>query len=327
MGSALLIFLRGRQRVVVIAVWACAAVPAALITLYWNYTHGWMEVRYPFVRADVDEFNWTRPALFLLFNLVLLYFIGADHLVRRLKADFSQWRVEAKQFGLLFLIPILILTVLATRKSIGLHWLLSFYPLLLPVVALTYNPDRIRQTARRGLQISLLTIAVVVSYSVAPIEWLHNPRRAQTARLILRPQQIIPLIDQIAGSRQLATTGYGVASLLEFHLPERHVPWLGVGTHHGRNNDFVSDFRQWDQSDFLIFCRRPPEKFNFENYFESINVTEVNIDSTRYWLVEANNFSYPAYREHVLKPVAERFHSVPSWLPTRSNPFRERYGL
>jgi hypothetical protein len=317
---------KDRKRTLGYVVLFACVIPFGLISLYWNYTHSWMEVRYPLYRDDSAQWSLVRPLTFLAMNLYLLIPAGLFHLARQARAlPGKVARSPIRLWGLLFLVPISVLAVLSLRKSIGLHWLLSFYPLVYPVAGWVLGGIELRKSIRIAAWFSAVHIIVLLGLLAVPLSWVADHDDYATFVGGLRPRELVASVEPYAGSHRLAAAGYGVAALLQYHYPGQHFAAWGVGSHHGRNDDFVTDFKEWDGKDVVIFHDRPPIMEEFEPYFDSVEVKTVEIEGAVFPIVIGTRFSYLAYREGALTTIRDLYFDIPEWLPLDSCYFRDKY--
>jgi hypothetical protein len=308
-----------------VLLFACV-IPFGLISLYWNYTHSWMEVRYPFYRDDSAQWGLDRPLTFLAMNLYLLLPAGLFYLAKHAQSLWGKVaRSPIRLWGLLYLVPITVLAVLALRKSIGLHWLLSFHPLVYPVAGWVLGELELRKSIRIAAGFSVIHVLVLLGLLAVPLSWVADHDDYATFVGGLRPREIVAAVQPYAETHRLAAAGYGVAALLEYHYPGKHFAAWGVGSHHGRNDDFVTDFKEWDGEDVVIFHDRPPIMEEFLPYFDSVEVKNVEIEGAVFPIVIGTRFSYEAYRDGALATIRDLYFDVPEWLPMDSCYFRAKY--
>src|SRR5512139_1058697 len=107
-----------------------AALPFALVNLYWNYTHCWDNILFNlYTRNEGAQFSPGKLALYLLTQVYLLTPLLFYYLYRN-RGELWQ-KISAGQFRLFFfafVVPLGVFTLLSFKKVIGLHWVLAFYP-------------------------------------------------------------------------------------------------------------------------------------------------------------------------------------------------------
>ena len=107
------------------------------------------------------------------------------------------------------------------------------------------------------------------------------------------------------------------------------MPVLGFGSHHGRQDDLLSDIRTWNGRNFVIVTNRDRDIPRTQRWFARTELRTLDVHGANVHLIIGEEFDYERYREEVLKTSAESFYTMPPWLAriSPSNFFRERYGL
>jgi hypothetical protein len=325
-GVYFLAYGRSRKKALGFLLLFACAIPAGLLTLYWNYTHAWLTVRYPFFRNDRAQFSILRAASFLAIQLYFLIPAGLFDLARGYKTLVQRIRSSPiRLFGLLYAVPIAVLAVLSVRKVIGVHWVLSFYPFVYAVSCLMLDPVQLRRSIRVAGVFSGVHVLVIAAVLSIPLSWIEEHAEYNTAIMALRPEKIVAELRTYADDHRFAAPGFGVAGMMDLRFPERHVAAWGRGSHHGRADDLITDFREWHGDDVVIFQRDPPDLAEFEPYFAEVSMRTLEIERAKFYLVIGRGFDFPAYRDGVLSQIRERFYNVPGWLPVASDYYGERY--
>ena len=305
------------------------AFPFGLIILYWNYTHSWMEVRYPSYRDDDAHLSLVRPLTFLAIQLYLLIPVGLVYLVRERTALWNAIRGPVRLFAVLFIVPLTVMALLALRKSVGLHWVLSYYAFAYPVAAFALPTDRLRRALRFNAWFSvghvLLVVVAVWIIALGGSKTLLRPKDHGSVVISTEMPKLREALQPYLATHRFAADGYGIAALLDYALADVHVAAWGLGNHHVRNDDFVTDFNEWGGQRGLVFSRRPLESHEIEPFFDTLEFRSFDIEGATFHLALGEGFRLDAYRERFLAPIRDRYFDIPSWMPVEECYFRKKY--
>jgi hypothetical protein len=124
---------------------------------------------------------------------------------------------------------------------------------------------------------------------------------------------------------------YGAAVTGFVAQPDAREPWrrhyfpvIGSTTHHGRQDDLLTDLRALDGRDLAIVRKQPPDAGAYERYFRAVETREVRLHGATFYVVLARHFDFAAYREAVLVGVRDRLFRIPAFLPQGGCYFCER---
>jgi len=316
-----------------------ASLPAVTINVAWNYLTGWPNIMHNWINRLPPE---THSLLNLLsLAAVLVYFLTVPMILffyRNRRALLHRFRrSEFRVVGLAFVVPLLVFSVVSLRKTIGIHWLLSFLPLVYILVAAAFSSVEIAKCVKFAIVISAFQVALVLGVSVAarfgPVDRLRDflsPSDMATLVLHIRPQGVLDEIDRelrVEGSDcVLATKSYQLSALLQYYTGHRSVV-LGRGSNHAREDDILTDFRTLDGREFLILYKSEPDENEYLPFFGRCVTRRIETEGAHFTLVRGYGFRYSVYRERVLRHILERYYRIPVWLPGSRNFFRERYGF
>ncbi|WP_018141574.1 glycosyltransferase family 39 protein [Thioalkalivibrio sp. ALJ7] len=301
-------------------------VPAVAVNLYWNWGNCWYNVMFNVVNrhgeGGFDPGNWLTYAVLLvyLFTPWLLWFYA------------RQWRalgigIREHRFGVFLsagLIPLLVFALLAPFKSIGLHWLAAFAPfLLLPALFLTGRALNISAWLSGAL--ALLHGVVILTIALMPVEWLKSQVRYADAVFYLAPESVAEAVAGYDDDWHLFTRSYSRSAVLAYYAG-REVGVFGPGSHYGRQDDLLTDFRALDGANLLYLPTRGElDLDHVEPFFDEVRVKEITIRGVEWSLAEGHGFDFTAYHEQVLQPILERYYDFPAWLPEGRCAFTDRY--
>ena len=118
------------------------------------------------------------------------------------------------------------------------------------------------------------------------------------------------------------------SALLSFYHDD-HVPVLGPGSYHGRQDDLLTDMRTLDGRDIMVLCDTDARVARTRQWFAHAEVKELSLRGARFWIVMGHDFQFTDYRETVIVPFVAPYYRMPAWLAVWSKPsfFLERYDL
>ncbi|WP_019627933.1 glycosyltransferase family 39 protein [Thioalkalivibrio sp. AKL10] len=324
LGLHILLFARQHWRGLLLIL--LGVVPAVALNLYWNWDNCWYNVMFNVVNrhgdGGFDPGNWLTYAILLvyLFTPWLLWFYARQW--RALAAGIREYQLGV--FLSAGLIPLILFALLAPFKSIGLHWLAAFAPfLLLPALFLA------RRSLTLGVWLSgalaMLHAVAILTLALMPVEWLKGQDRYADAVFYLAPESVAGVVGEYAADWHVFTRSYSRSAVLGYYAG-REVGVFGPGSHYGRQDDLLTDFRALDGANLLyVPTRGELDPAQVEPYFDEVRIREVTIRGVDWTLAEGRGFDYAAYHEDVLRPTLERYYDIPAWLPDGRCAFRERY--
>ena len=62
-------------------------------------------------------------------------------------------------------------------------------------------------------------------------------------------------------------------------------------------------------------------------YFDSVTISERELDGAKFWIADGHGFRFEPYYEQVLKKVAATYYRMPAILPLYGCRFLEQYGF
>jgi len=318
-------FGRSRRAWVGLLLVVLAALPFAALHLWWNYNHAWATVIFNlFSRAgSFDNSLVNLPtlagcAVYLVTPPVFYY------LVRRI----TGWRgvlatPEQRVLTLSVVVPMVLFFMVALRKSVGLHWLLSFIPFVFALAPALLSEREIIRSIRINTAFTALHLVVIALVLTLPLETFRRISPYPSVVMGMVPAPILEAISTRGADCVVATTSYSQSAVLGYQA-RRPVLVFGHGSLHGRQYDLATDFRRLDGTNMLIVG----SALNLDRitpYFGHTDVSTVSVRGAAFDFVRGTDFRYARYREEVLLPVIRDYYTPPPWLPCRRNPMRERY--
>jgi hypothetical protein len=335
--AVLLLGFSGRPRVRSLLVLLAGVVPGVGVNVAWNYAHGWTNVLFNLMTRHVKAgFSITPPFTLLLFIALLAGPAVVWLLMRPRESDRLPWRAAwsnlRAQRGELFLValvvPHAVFFAVAFFHRVGVHWLLSFFVFLYPLLFHCFTAAGLRRLVRATALYSAIPLGAAFIVPIIPPEWATRHRDGVAIITSLRPEETLATLAPYRDRYLLATPSYSKSALLGF-FAHTHVPIVGPGSYHGREDDIVTDLRQYDGRDIMIVTDHQKEIAQSQPWFERTEVREHELYGARFRVLLGQGFRYDVYREQVLRPVAERYYRMPAWLRpfSKRSYFLERYNL
>src|SRR3990172_4952316 len=228
---------KDRRRLAGILLLVLSAAPFVAQNVFWNYTHSWANVLFNLYNRNTGmRFDLQSVALHVVTQLYLVTPPVLFLLYRERKGMTERMMGSPLlAFAVLFLVPIAMLTVLSTVKSIGVHWAVSFYPYLFLALFAVSGTERIAG-AVQGM--GVFTMAHIAILAVL-LFFFKAPEVA--ARLMAFEREYT-----------FSTTSYASAARLSYYTGN-HFVVFGHGSAHGRADDLWTDFRLLDGKNILVF--------------------------------------------------------------------------
>lgn len=304
------------------AVMVLSALPAPLLNLYWNYTHCWDNILFNVYNRNAGVgISWHDP----------LMYVGMTVYMVTPPVMWAWWRHrkpavawDAGLYAWLFALPLGIFGVLSLGKTIGLHWVLAFYPFLFLLLGVRLPAQRLRALVPFMRIFAALHVLVVVFLLLVPATWWLPARLQSGYVLLMQPQSVLAAVQPLRTNFVLATNDYSTSAVLAWH--DRH-DWMvyGAGSKHARQDDLLTDYRQLDGKNILVFDKSPTDDALYAPYFARIVRHELSVQGGVFYVVQGYGFRYPVYRDRVLREIKNRYYHIPAWLPHAPCYFCEKY--
>jgi hypothetical protein len=333
----LLIF-GGRRRFTGILAVLLGAVPGVAINVAWNVNHGWTNVLFNVYTRNAEAgFSlvpfvvYVVPTTLALAGPVVLYFLFRRQCAGRQswRAAWEEWVASGTQIAFFIVaVPAVLFLAISSTRIVGLHWLISFHAFFFLLLVGKFDLASLQRQVRPTIQCAAGLAAVGLLVLVLPVEWIKSHRSYNSIVLGTNPKDVVAQLAPYSADYVVASPSYTKSAQLAFRLG-RTVPVIGPGSHHGRQDDFLTDFRTLDGRNLLVFSPRAEEARVLSAYFTSTERREIEVRGARIPIVLGQGFKYAAYREAVLRPVAELYYRMPEWLApfSRPSPFLTKYGL
>ncbi len=302
---------------------ACT-LPALALMAWWNAGHCWANVMFNFInRHEGAGLNATTLPLYLV---SLLYVLTPPAL-------WLWWKSRGRDgLWLIAAVPFALFAVMALAKTIGLHWLLGFVPLVLLWLALRLPETTLAKLGKFFIGFAALHVALVVAVAALPLETWKNTKLYDGIVLTFEADALAERLSPFA-DYAWASDGYSNAATLSFRSPRRFMVF-GGGGYHARQDDLLTDWREHDGRNILVLTKRrlPQGDFlrgdasaDFSAWFHEVEVKTVELRGVSFTVVLGRGFNYAAYRDEVLARIKSRYYAIPAWLPQNGCTFCDRH--
>jgi len=300
---------------------ALVALPFMGLNLWWNYEHCWNNFLFNFMnRHEHPHADWRTPLLFLALSL---YTLTPGLMWRVWQARRAGLAADTRLFAWLWLLPMAALAALSIRTQIGLHWLLSFYPFFFIGLTSMLDEERLHQSIRFMAGFSALHLAVLAVLLLLPLQ-VWKPGLRDSIALGTYSDRYWAQIEPLLGDATLATRDYVRSAILEYRSG-RHVPVFGMGSKYARQDDQLTDFRQYDGRDIALLLADQNTVPDYARFFDRHEVRPIVVKGVPQYLLLGKGFRYAQYREEVLLPVREQYYRRPAILSCAGCAFEQRY--
>ena len=298
------------------------ALPAVALNVVWNLDHCWTNIMFNVFNRNEGAEGTVGTVLAYVGMMVyllsppLLWFAW-----RRRRA----LRRTMQAHGLLAcaaIVPLLLLGVVAWKKTVGLHWAMGFYAFAFVLMALALPAEDLKRMAR-GLAV-WLAIHLMLVAGIALTD-LSDWRRLRHYHRLVEAARAPEMVRQAqAPGVVLASNVYSSAALFGY-AAGTHLPVLGLGGVHARQDDLVMDYARLEGRTIRIIATRLPSLDAHRPYFDSVRLLTYRQDGVPFYAIEGVNFHHEAYRSVVMSEINRRYYDFPDWLPVRHCAFCMRY--
>jgi hypothetical protein len=309
------------------AVLLAASLPAPIYNLWWNSSHCWVNVLFNFINRHGDAgLSWQNPLSYIgsLVYLATPWLLIALWRHRSTLRQAVQGSVEASAAAWLTIIPFGLFAAMSLTRSIGLHWPASFIPLLFVLAAIALSQDVLTRLVRWSAGFAALHMLVILVVVITPLDAWEKNANYNDIVLAVRPDDLLTSLQPYAADYSFAMESYSSAATMTYQA-RRPFLVFGRGSFHGRQDDFLTDWRAQDGRNILILRRNPPDADKYLPYFRHVEFRTFDLLGTQFNLVLGQGFNYAVYHERILRNIRDRYYRIPAWLPQRGCEFCERY--
>ncbi len=294
-----------------------AALPFALLNIYWNYTHCWDNILFNlYTRNEGAQFSPSKLAIYLgtqvyLLTPPLLYFLFKN------RSGFWQ-KISGDQFKLFFFafaVPLAVFALLSLKKVIGLHWVLAFYPFVYVLLYQLLARDELLKLVRFMAWFTGAHLAVIAVIALLPMQTWQQTRLYESIVFTFKTDEIVEKIRPYEEQNfLLATDGYSPSAIVSYHYGKEFFVF-GEGSLHARQDDMVTDFRQFNGRNMLILKKSAPDLIQYAPYFNKVESRPFTLHGVTFYLVLGYGFDYAEYRDVVLRQIKDKYYKIPAYLP------------
>ncbi|MCW9025380.1 MAG: glycosyltransferase family 39 protein [Gammaproteobacteria bacterium] len=321
---------RGIQPYLGLLLIIAGTLPFIFLNLLWNYNHCWDNYLFNlFNRTEGSSFSFKLTWKYILTLVYLLtppivYFYFKHQATVRAHLWGERGGREGVFIGL-FVVPFGLFFILSFWVSIGLHWLLSFYPFVFLGMAGILNSTALRKSFYFMLPFTTLhLLAFVVIVVTAPGLFKDNENTYKDVVYGMYSSEILEKLQAYESDYILATDSYTESALLAY-ASGKHVIVIGKGSHHARQDDIITDLRELEGKN-IVLVSYSPKLDSYRDFFEKAEIKPLPIAETEFYYLLGQGFKFKAYREQILEETLSRFYTIPDFLPVGQCYMHERYG-
>lgn len=322
-----LIFSRNKKGLTNLFIVYLFTLPAVLLNLAWNYDNCWSNYMFNFVnRHDRSSgfslytfFGYILMWVYLLVPPVIYYAYKQRKKILALRAT------PERVFLIAFFIPIVLFQLLSLFKVIGLHWVLGFYPFIFILMGLVLDKQQLRNSIKVVMVISVLHIAAIMTVISTPLSFV-KPGDDYYHEVVIgtQPEKFLQAIAPHRNDFHLATVSYSSAAMMTFYAGE-NVSVIGLGSSHARHDDIMTDYRQMDKKNILVFFESKEALEPLVSLFDTVEFNQVKIEDAEFHILLGKGFNYEKYRQDYLSIIKNRYYQIPRVLPKGECYFYQRY--
>jgi hypothetical protein len=311
-----------RDRLGGFALLVLAALPGPAINIAWNMDHGWSNIMFNLYNRNEDaDFEWSKP---LTYVGMMLYLATppAVWLAFRHRRELSAAACGNRLLVCLVLVPLVFFALLSFKKTIGLHWVLSFYPFGFAWLALSLPAHKLRACA---VGMAIFTGLHVLAVAGISMTSLDHWKSTKLYPKIIRSFEAKSILEKAsAPSVVMMADAYTPAAVYGFER-RSYMPVFGPGKFHARQDDLLVDFSVYEGRTIRIITGgAAPDLAAYAPYFASVRSFQLTQSEVPFYVVEGQGFNFAAYKSGVLATIFQRYYDIPKALPMTGCPFCER---
>lgn len=323
----ILFFRRNRRELYGLFIIMLMVVPFVFLNVWWNYNHCWNNILF-------NVFNRTAVSTDITSNLfqyivILTYLITPVIIFYAIKnrKKYRGLLVLQHVYYWLLLFSLILFFIVLFKKSIGLHWLLSFYPFVFIAAASFLEKNQWKIAFKFMLGFGFVHIIMISAILVLPPQtFTSNKTTLQNFSFGKYPEKLLSQLDRYKENYIFSTVSYGMASVASYYSEKEFIVF-GEGSVHGRQDDRLTDYKKLSGKNILIVKRSETDTDVYRKYFESLEHKKLYIDDVGFEIFLGKGFNYEVYRNEILKMINKNYYTIPQWLPVSSCGFKEKYNL
>lgn len=314
-----------RARIIGLGLLALFTLPFVLQNVYWNYQHDWSNILFNVYNRN-NDFGFGFKTV-LSYVLILFYLITPPLIVAVCK--FPKQKLKQQALFYFFFIPLLLFLLLSFFKPIGLHWPLSFIPLIYIWAGKYLTPEHLKKLLKFTAYWTFIQLIIIFSLLITPLKAIqdHPIRHLNYNKIVYFFQHAKVnafLKNKYPENYIYASPNYADASLFFYDTNDYASVFL-KGSYHGREDDLITNFKNFNNKNFFIFSRTPLVYTDYQAYFRRISLHTFQIERATFYYLIGEKFNYPRYRQKVLKAINESYWVDPPYLPHAPSFFYLKY--
>jgi 4-amino-4-deoxy-L-arabinose transferase-like glycosyltransferase len=304
-----------------------ASLPFAMVNIYWNYTHCWDNILFNlYTRNEGAQLSVFTIATFLGVQLYLitppliwLLYKNRDGFWQKVKQDHFQL------FLFSFVVPMAVFLLLSFKKTVGLHWVLAFYPALYLLIFQILPRMALEQLLKFMLGFTALHVLAIAVIAALPMETWKDNKLYGGIVFMFEPGKMVEMVKPYDQQDfLLATDGYSPSATISYHYGKEFFVF-GEGGLHARQDDILTDFRPYNGRNILVLTKSAPLLQEYTPYFKRVETKIFTVRGANFHLVLGYDFNYEKYKEGVLRPIKNKYYKIPNYLPHAPCYFCEKY--
>lgn len=302
--------------------------PFVFINLLWNYNNCWSNILFNlYNRASGESDSIGNLIKYLLMLVYLLSPVLIYYLIKNIKKVKSNNIQYSQVYLWLIALPLTLFLGLLVRKSIGLHWIMSFYPFAFIALASFITIAQWRITFYFMSFLSVLHLLVIAALLVLPVTtFTSNKFVIQDYSFGMYPAKFLEQLKPYEKDYTFSMVSYGMASVASYYSTKRFIIF-SEGSVHARIDDKLTNYKELNGKNILLVKRSKENLEKHEQYFESSERKVLEVDGVRFELILGHGFKYELYRKEILTVANKRYYSIPEWLPVGRCDFKDKYNL
>jgi hypothetical protein len=310
--------------------------PGLALMAWWNAGHCWANVMFNFYNRSHKGntgLSWLTPLEYVGILLYLLTPAAIWYLQKQRATICKRFGdPELRALALLALVPLALFAPLSLVRSIGLHWVLSFVPFALTLLALCVDERRLRKIISFFTGFAVLHVLIFLILIAAPIERWKGTSLYSSLVLTVKPQALLDHFQPYSDYTWMMD-GYSNAVTLGVNTyvrdPDgqpRYIGVFGAGSSHARHDDILTDVRGLDGTKIAVLRKTPPKlDLEYRPYFRQVEVKAFEVAGAPFYLILGEGFDYARYRDDVLMQIKQMYYAIPPTLPQTACYFCDRY--
>jgi hypothetical protein len=311
-----------KKRILGLFVMFLCVLPFGLENIWWNYNHAWANILFNVYNRNTEEhFGLIN---LLAYIITLAYIMTPVLFYYLIKHKNNLFKKTALNYFIL--VPVIFL--LSFWKSIGLHWPLSFMTFIYLWAGIYLSQAELKRAYKFLLYFTGTHLILILAVVLAPMNTMYKlPLKSKMYPKIVyffKHKQIRDSLNQYDKDYIFTSLDYVQADMM-FYDTNQYCPTFGRGDVHGRQDDLMTDWKDYSHKNLLIFYSRPPRTEEYKAYFAKSTIKTFVMDGVTFYYVLGQNFNYLAYKNTVLKDINNTYWQIPDYLPHAPSFFNEKY--